>query len=304
MRLVTSRLSDPLSARSGSPRTHAAAGLVVLATLCGIFALDRATGAAPVQHLYYLPIIVAALQFHRRGAVVVSTLAIVLYHLANKRAVNGHYGESDIIQIVLFFAVGVITAQFFENASRLRVLAMTDDLTGLHNLRSFEARLLGMMYASHQANRPLSLLVLDVDRLKSLNDSRGHLCGAEAVRTVGHIISEHIPPTAVACRYGGDEFAIALPDLSAQGTFEIAEKIREAVQATAPVLAGHSLPAGTLSVSIGIAIWAVAHSRLWVASDKCVTPGREERESEALFRAADRALYAAKAAGRNRVHAA
>ncbi len=125
------------------------------------------------------------------------------------------YEESDLIQIVLFLAVGATTARFTDDADRLRRIALTDDLTGLHNLRSFELRLLAMVRASRAARTPLALLVLDVDRLKSLNDRYGHLAGAEAVRTVGHIIGQRLPSDAVGCRYGGDEFVVAVPQSTA-----------------------------------------------------------------------------------------
>jgi PleD family two-component response regulator len=85
-------------------------------------------------------------------------------------------------------------------AALLMVFALdraTDDLTGLHNLRSFELRLRALVREARAGRTPLVLLVLDVDRLKSLNDRYGDLAGAEAVRTVGHIIGEQLPPDAV-----------------------------------------------------------------------------------------------------------
>ena len=92
---------------------------------------------------------------------------------------------------------------------------MTDDLTGLHNLRSFEARLASLVAAARENRSELSILVLDLDRLKQLNDVHGHLAGADAVRTVGHILADRLPSEAVACRYGGDEFVIAVPGYGA-----------------------------------------------------------------------------------------
>jgi diguanylate cyclase (GGDEF)-like protein len=174
----------------------------------------------------------------------VALSAIVLYHAANARLLTFRYGESDLVQILLFLAVGVMTARLALDAQRLR-LAMTDDLTGLHNLRSFEGRLLTMVRESHETGLPLAVLVLDVDRLKSLNDQYGHLTGAEAVRTVGQIIGRRLPAEAVACRYGGDEFAITIPECTPSLVYRIADDLRRAVHESAPVLAGRSFAAGT-----------------------------------------------------------
>jgi diguanylate cyclase (GGDEF)-like protein len=138
--------------------------------------------------------------------------------------------------------------------------------------------------------------VLDVDRLKSVNDQYGHLAGAEAVRTVGHIIGQRLPPPAVACRYGGDEFVIALPDCTSAVARRIADDLRQAVHECAPVLAGRAFAAGALSISIGaccVVLGAADSSRVW--------PTGDVEAAEVLFRAADSALYRAKAAGRNQV---
>lgn len=288
MQLVTSGLNKRPASTKFWQSSITISVLIALA-LTVIFMLDRAIANAPVQHLYYLPIILAALRFGRRAGVAVSIFAIALYHLANKPVVGYRYGESDIIQIVLFIGVGVITAKLKDDADRLHILATTDDLTGLHNLRSFEEHLSRILHESRETKTPISILVLDVDRLKSLNDTYGHLCGAEAVRTVGTVIAANIPGGAVACRYGGDEFVVAFPSCTRLRAQAIADEIRKAVHETATVLAGHSMAAGTLSVSIGIA------SRS--------TVGDHERP-ETLFHAADQALYVAKASGRNRIYAA
>ena len=90
----------------------------------------------------------------------------------------------------------------------------------------------------------MALLVLDVDRLKSLNDQHGHLTGAEAVRAVGRIIGQRLPPGAVACRYGGDEFAIAIPRCTSGEGYRVAHDLCQAVHDSAPVLAGRPFAAG------------------------------------------------------------
>ncbi len=269
-------------------------------SLAIIFWLDRVTASAPLQHLYYLPIILASLRLGARAGFGVSIAAVVLYHLANPAMFVAGYKESDIVQIALFVAVGLVTARLSSDARRLHHLAATDDLTGLHNLRSFEARLANLVGASETAGTPLAMLVLDVDRLKSINDVHGHLAGAEAVRTVGRVLATHLPGKAVACRYGGDEFAVALPGHSAAQALVVAGDLRHAVAGLAPVLAGISFRRGTLSISIGVACLESQPRR---QPGLAVTPS-PHTSGEVLFNAADNALYRAKRDGRNRVSVA
>jgi diguanylate cyclase (GGDEF)-like protein len=283
------RLVDP--ARCAAPCVVAVVG----ATMLAVFALDRWTGAAPVQHLYYLPVILAGFRFQMRGGLLAGVSAIVLYHLANPHLLAAAYGESDLLQIVLFLAVGVISARLSRDATRLQQLATTDDLTRLHNLRSFEGHLARMVRAARERRTSLALLVLDVDRLKALNDRYGHMTGAEAVRAVGRLIAERLPPGAVACRYGGDEFVIAVPHGGLIGGQQVGDDLCRAVRECAPVLAGRAFAPGALSISVGVASaafhagWSGDFARL------------DREDGEALFAEADAALYRAKADGRNQV---
>jgi diguanylate cyclase (GGDEF)-like protein len=146
------------------------------------------------------------------------------------------------------------------------------------------------------------LPVLVVERLQSIDiedeqRDRGHLAGAEAVRTVGRIIAEHIPADALPCRYGGDEFVVALPRAGPEAQ-RVANDLRLAVLTCAPMLAGVAFPAHTLSISIGVACRSFDQSTL------AHPPSEENDDRETLFRMADAALYAAKNGGRNRVHVA
>ena len=252
---------------------------------------------APVQHLYYVPIVLAAVRFGRRAGLVVAMAAIVLYHLAKPVPLAWPSGESDVVQIVLFIAIAIVTARLADDARRLRRLAATDDLTGLHNLRSFEPRLDAMVRACRAAAVPMAMLVLDLDRLKSLNDTHGHRAGGEAVRTLGHLLSVRLPANAVACRFGGDEFVVSIPECAPVRAESVADDIRRAIKALAPDLAGQSFPAGTLSVSVGVACLSFA------ISGAASSPGASDADiGEALFRAADRSLYSAKKHGRDRVN--
>jgi diguanylate cyclase (GGDEF)-like protein len=269
------------------------------AGLLSVFVLDRATGSAPVQHLYYLPIILAGIRFRLRGGLLAATAAVLLYHAANPHLWALRYGESDLVQMVLFFAVGVITARMALDAARLRHLAGTDDLTGLQNLRSFEAGLATLIRTARQSRATLALLALDVDRLKTLNDHYGHLAGAESVRTVGEVVARELPAGAIACRYGGDEFIIAAPACDRANAVRLAADLCHSVNDVAPVLAGHAFPSGTLSVSVGA--FCLSFGREGTPRSPSLT---DAALAEVLFREADAALYRAKAEGRNRVSVA
>jgi diguanylate cyclase (GGDEF)-like protein len=294
MRLTFEKQSVPRAIPRPRRSRRIVTALGIAVAMAIVFALDRLTGIPHVQHLYYFPIIVAAIRFGMRSGVASAAVAIVLYHLANPQTLTWRYEELDIVQMAIFVAAGVVAARLAADGRRLRKLAMTDDLTGLHNLRSFELELHRIVDEARRTGAPVSLLVLDVDRLKSLNDEHGHLAGAEAVRTVGRLIADGIPRGAAACRYGGDEFVVALPGMSLAMAQGMADALRSAVESCVPTLAGIGFPRGTLTISVGIA------SRTFASDHTTVV----DAESETLFRAADRALYAAKNGGRNQTHVA
>ena len=289
MRLTVSGDPDARRKRPTASLPASAGAAIIVLLLLAIAWLDYATGTAPLQHLYYLPIILAAFIFDYWGGLTCALAAIVTYHLANQHLRALNYGESDYLQVSLFLIVGVVTARLAGDRRVMQRLAGTDDLTGLHNLRSFESKLLATMRRAQARPMLVSMLVLDVDSLKEINNAHGHLAGAEAVREVGHIIARSLDRSAVACRYGGDEFAVLISDSDARSAFVAAERLRKTVENHAPVLAGRRFPAGTLTISVGIA--------------DCFPEGARDPElvGEELFRAADHALYQAKRDGRNRV---
>jgi diguanylate cyclase (GGDEF)-like protein len=286
------RVTTPDSAAAEDRRwpVRICAGVGALASLAIIFTLDKSTGMAPVQHLYYLPIVLAGAALGYAGGLSAAMTAIALYHFANPHLLTFRYQEMDVVQVGLFIGVGVLAAKLASDRRRIRALAMTDDLTGLHNLRSFEGRLAKLVMESERSRTFLALFVLDVDRLKSLNDAHGHLAGAAAVRTIGHVIRARMPG-ATACRYGGDEFVVAVPRCDRGRAVRLADDLRASVRAVSPILNGILFPQGTLSISIGV----VCASPVGAVRDPM-------RVGESLFTQADRALYTAKASGRDRVH--
>ena len=172
----------------GRKRVLDAVGVSVL--LVAIHWVDVWTGSSPFQHLYYIPIVFAAITLPPYSGAVAAATAVVLYHIGNPRLLTFMYAEADIVQITLFLTIGIVTARLADDARRLRHMSEADDLTGLFNLRGFERRLEHAMTSARRVDGPLSMMVLDLDRLKSLNDVHGHHTGADAVRLVGVVIAQ------------------------------------------------------------------------------------------------------------------
>ncbi|MGM9491324.1 sensor domain-containing diguanylate cyclase [Ideonella sp. YS5] len=162
----------------------------------------------------------------------------------------------------------------------LRDLAERDGLTGLFNRRHFDLALRSELLRNAREQRPLSLLLVDVDHFKHFNDTHGHLAGDTCLCTVARCVGRCVGrPADLAARFGGEEFAVLLPCTDAPGALRVAEQVRTAVAANA---AQNGTP---VTVSIGaVTLWP--------------HPGTQPDEAIA---AADSALYEAKAAGRNRV---
>ncbi len=140
-----------------------------------------------------------------------------------------------------------------ENArlARYEALACQDALTGLGNRRHFDERLASELARATRSYAPLSLLFIDLDRFKALNDGAGHVAGDEALAWVGRFLGSTIRTSDVACRTGGDEFGILLPDTDADGATLMADRLRVALEGACD--APH-LPDGTrIDLSIGTA---------------------------------------------------
>jgi diguanylate cyclase (GGDEF)-like protein len=156
-------------------------------------------------------------------------------------------------------------------------------LTGLLNARAFDRRLEQEIARAKRTGEPLSLMMFDLDGLKTINDAFGHETGSRALRRMGDIVRRSMRLTDVSARVGGDEFALIVPGAGRDETLKLAERIRAQVAEDLSRIAP-GVDAGT--TSIGIASCG--------AFEPVPTPG-------ALTRAADSALYEAKRTGRNRV---
>jgi diguanylate cyclase (GGDEF)-like protein len=157
--------------------------------------------------------------------------------------------------------------------------AATDALTGLPNARSCQDTLRRMIAHAGRTVSPLSAILLDLDHFKQINDRFGHGAGDDVLAAVSAVIASTIRASDFAGRAGGEEFLLLLPDTDQEGAMEMAEKVRAAVAEVEVPRVEREITA-----SLGVATYP-----------------RDAREGDTLLRQADRALYAAKAAGRNRV---
>jgi len=167
----------------------------------------------------------------------------------------------------------------------LRSQAIRDPLTTLYNRRYMDETLLREIARVKRAQAPLSVIMVDIDHFKRLNDSAGHGAGDEVLKRVAQHLKNGVRREDVACRYGGEEFALILPELSLDCAVERAERLRVDIEGLSFEIADQ--PVGPVTASFGVACFPVHGAT-----------------GEALIRRADHALYQAKAGGRNRVVAA
>ena len=172
--------------------------------------------------------------------------------------------------------------QLQDTLKDLEHLVTTDALTGLPNRRSFFSRAQTEFTRATRYDRPLSLLMIDVDHFKSVNDRYGHLIGDAALRHISEIMMSCIREADMAARYGGEEFVIILPETDAEGAGFIAERVRREIEASRMWI--DSMTELGLTVSIGIA---------------CTPPGNQFPDIDRLLQEADDALYMSKTRGRN-----
>ncbi len=173
-----------------------------------------------------------------------------------------------------------------DNVQMTMEMAVIDGLTGLHNRRYLERNLMTLVDQATAREKPLSVLVVDIDRFKSINDRYGHAAGDDVLREFARRVRKAVRGIDLACRMGGEEFVIAMPDTDAALALLVAERLRQQIGG-APFRLSQSEQSITVTVSVGIA---------------SLMPGEDTPET--LLRRADDAVYRAKRSGRNRVVAA
>ena len=181
--------------------------------------------------------------------------------------------------IYRFLTGGNVEAEYHEEIYRLTII---DGLTDIHNKRYFLEFLDRELARSSRYDRPLSLMMIDIDKFKSINDELGHLGGDFTLRELASRIKGNIRKEELFARYGGEEFAVVLPETNTQGAVTLAERLLKAVRETPFQFEDKTFP---VTISAGVA----------------TTSGDETVNTAALIHRADEKLYQAKHEGRNRV---
>jgi diguanylate cyclase (GGDEF)-like protein len=202
--------------------------------------------------------------------------------LALESAQKNAFDPEDIQPLESVADICAAAIQNAHNFDRMKQLAYVDGLTGIHNRRYFEMRIVEELERAGRFQGRMSLIMIDIDNFKKMNDEFGHLLGDEMLRAVSSILKQQLRKMDMVCRYGGDEFAIVVPETAGESAMRVAEKLRRQVET-------HFFPGvpRPVTISCGVADYP-AHG---ITRDEIVA-------------AADSALYLAKQAGRNRVASA
>jgi diguanylate cyclase (GGDEF)-like protein len=252
--------------------------------------IDKVERLYSYRHLDGFPLVVASAQSKeeileewRASSLKMGGLALVL---AGMLAWAGSRTIRQIaIQHRLEHQLRIAQQGLEQRNSSLQVMALNDGLTGLANRRHFEESMIRELSRAERSGANLSVVLLDVDFFKKYNDSYGHVAGDDCLRNLALAIAAGANrPADLAVRYGGEEFAVILPNTDLDGALAVAENIRLAVAALALPHVGN--PPGVVTISAGV------HS---------AQPTRDNMNSAMFVKLADQALYEAKSGGRNRV---
>jgi diguanylate cyclase (GGDEF)-like protein len=215
-------------------------------------------GASPLLNLYLLPIILSALTLGRmvtllQVAVIVVCHAVLALATPGLEVLSLSYASQAVGQLAPFLLVAYLTttlsADITEARERIENLAQTDSLTGLYNQRMFN-EVLQREHAAAERNRTeYSLLMIDMDKLKEINDAHGHDAGNSAITLVAQCLQRSIRTTDHAARFGGDEFAVLLPGASSEVAEAVVKRVRHNVYKTTLDVRSRMI---RCSVSIGV----------------------------------------------------
>jgi len=245
---------------------------------------------SPLISLYLLPIIASALALGKVATLLEMMLVAACYVFFSSIG-QGHpvlslgYAVELAAKLSPVLLVAYITtmlsADIHYALNKAKLFSETDPLTGLYNLRAFNMIVYRAFDQAVRYSRPMSLIMIDSDNLKRVNDSFGHETGNRLLKHIVESVRSQLRSTDVLARYGGDEFVVLLPETGARGAREVAERVRRSVEASGLRVGDAIVPT---TVSIGIASYPDDGSDLSLLLDK-----------------ADKAMYRSKQEGRNRL---
>lgn len=202
------------------------------------------------------------------------------------KAGGGKYDQVDLSLLEIIgpqLALALERVEWQQKATEFQLMSITDPLTGLLNRRYLQERLNEELNRSKRYDNPMSILMIDIDDFKRYNDPHGHQAGDQALQVTAHCLKAALRSADVACRYGGDEFCILLPQTPVNEAGVIAERMRQRVAST-NYPHGKSQPLRRVTISIGVSTFS-----------------RHIDTAERVIAAADNALYRAKNEGKNRI---
>ena len=247
--------------------------------------------SSPLLNTYLLPVITAALALSKITALIEVGLIAACYlflggGVSTEMLLSSAFYGGFAAQLAPVLLVGYILTMFSADIryglNRARLLSEVDELTGLFNLRGLAITANRLLAQAVRYNRACSILMIDSDNLKMVNDSYGHDAGNRLLKHLATAIRNELRDNDVPARYGGDEFIVFLSETPADGALIVAERIRDAMAGTPLDVGGGNLV--TCTVSIGIAGYP-----------------QDGNSIDAISGRADRAMYQAKQQGRNRV---
>jgi diguanylate cyclase (GGDEF)-like protein len=232
--------------RYGKPfarRTHVKLAIEILAMLAFLTAVLVATGGlqSPLVNLYLLPIVTAALALGRRATALVVVLVCLCYPLVSAltmgtESLTREFALAAVGVLAPFVLVAFSTSLLVDNINvakrRIRALSDRDELTSLYNMRSFAGLAEQEHEKARRVERPYSILMVDIEHLKAVNDTYGHEAGSRAVKLVAEALARLTRSTDIVARYGGDEFIVMLDGANKEIADEVAQRIRNVVFAT------------------------------------------------------------------------
>lgn len=208
---------------------------------------------------------------------------IGILNLSDK-ATGEAFTEEDLSVIIPFVQHASILLKLslcYKTAEQMRELSITDPLTGLFNRRYFDIRIEEEYIRAKRYGFSFSLAIADIDDFKLFNDTEGHRAGDFILKEIASVMNRSIRANDILVRFGGEEFAIIMPQIQKSEAFYVAERVRENVKNQIQPI-WRKFPKERMTVSIGIAIYPECNS------------------IESLIREADRSLYAAKRSGKDR----